>query len=314
MNSVLRPFCIASLIAGSALVASAEIERTVEKSFPVTAAGTIMLSTQGGSIRVSPSADTAVKITARQRIRAADDAEAGELLKKLELTFEQTGNDVRAVARYENRPTGFRFGSWPPVSVDFIVTVPAAFAAELRTSGGSITVGDLDGRLKAETSGGPITLGRIGGETRARTSGGNIKADEIRARATLETSGGDITVGTVAGPATLATSGGGIRVAAVGEALNARTSGGSIRAAFVGPLRGDSSLSTSGGSIRVTLAKDAAFRLDASSNGGGVDADGLTIKLEGDGSRRSKLAGNVNGGGPVLKLRASGGGVTVRAE
>jgi hypothetical protein len=64
----------------------------------------------------------------------------------------------------------------------------------------------------------------------------------------------------------------------------------------------------------VSVARAAAFQLDASTSGGGVDASGLTITLEKTSRDRSRLAGAVNGGGPLLKLRTSGGSISVRTE
>src|SRR5258708_3736337 len=136
----------AGLLAVAPFAAHAKIERLVEKTFTVQPGGSLRLDTQGGEIRVSPVADNVVKITARERIRASTDAEADDILKNLSLDFTQTGNDVSASAKYERESIGFHFGSWPPVSVDFIVTVPASFSADLHTSGGGITVGDLAGK------------------------------------------------------------------------------------------------------------------------------------------------------------------------
>ena len=300
------------LLAASALVAHAKIERSVEKTFTVQAGGKLRLETQGGEIRVMPGSDGVVKITARERIRANTDAEADEILKKLDLDFVQTGNDVTATSKYERQPMGFHFGTWPPVQVDFIVTVPASYATELRTSGGGITVGDLNGKVDARTSGGSIKLGKIGAGIDAHTSGGNVSLDGARGEVKLGTSGGNITVGRVDGPASLATSGGSIKIESVVGALNAHTSGGSIRAGVAGPLKDDCVLSTSGGSVHVVVDKAAAFRLDASTSGGSVDATGLTITLEKSSRDRSRLAGSVNGGGPLLKLRSSGGSIEVK--
>jgi hypothetical protein len=60
--------------------------------------------------------------------------------------------------------------------------------------------------------------------------------------------------------------------------------------------------------------KAAAFRLDASTSGGSVDAEGLTITLEKSSRGRTQLAGAVNGGGALLKLRSSGGDVVVKTR
>jgi len=66
--------------------------------------------------------------------------------------------------------------------------------------------------------------------------------------------------------------------------------------------------------VHVGVDKMAAFRLDASTSGGDVDAAGLTITMEKGNRDRSRLAGTVNGGGPLLKLRSSGGGIVVRTN
>ena len=314
MNSSLRLLIGVALLAVPAFTASARIERVVEKTFIVNGTGTLRVEAQGGEIRVSPSSDATVKVTATQRIRASSEAEADELLKKLELTIQQSGNDVSVVSKYERQPAGFRWGSWPPVHVDFTISVPAAFATDLRTSGGPITVGDLNGKVQARTSGGGIRLGKIGAEVIAHTSGGSVSLDQAAGPVDLSSSGGNITVGPVAGRADLSTSGGSIKIDSVVGALRANTSGGSIRATIAGPLQDDCVLSTSGGSVRVAVEKTAAFRLDASTSGGGVDAEGLTLTLEKGTIGRSRIAGSVNGGGPLLKLRSSGGNITVASR
>ncbi|MSU48546.1 MAG: hypothetical protein EXS37_05535 [Opitutus sp.] len=314
MNTSLRFAFATGLAVASALVAQAGINRLVEKNFSVTGAGMLRVETQGGEIRVSVSTDSVVRVTVKQKIRASSEAEADELLKKLDLTIEQNGNDVRVVSKYERRGPGFHFGSWPPVQVDVVVTVPASFGAELHTSGGDITVGDLNGTAELRTSGGGIKLGKMGGSVDARTSGGSITLDQAAGAVELKTSGGNISVGRVAGRADLSTSGGSIKIESAASGLRAHTSGGNIRAGITGPLQEECALSTSGGSVRVAVDKTAAFRLDASTSGGGVDAEGLTLTLEKSSRDRSRLAGTVNGGGPLLNLRSSGGGIVVRVN
>jgi hypothetical protein len=300
----------APLALAGALPVHATIDRTIEKTFTVSAAGTIVLETEGGSLQVVSGPDGAVRIVAREKIHARSEAEAESLLQDLDLNFEQTGDRVRASSKYRQRTGIFHRGSWPPVQVDFVATVPAAFAAELSTHGGGISVGDIAGAVHARTSGGSIKLGRIGGKVDAETSGGGISLEEARNAVKLSSSGGGIKVGRVAGPAELSTSGGGISIDAVEENVQAHTSGGGVRATIVGPLKSDCSLSTAGGSVHVSVDKSAAFHLDAATSGGSVHAEGLTIRLQGS-SRQSKLAGDVNGGGPELKLRTSGGNVDI---
>jgi DUF4097 and DUF4098 domain-containing protein YvlB len=304
----------AGLVAFVPLSAFAKIERVVEKTCTVQPGGTLKVDTSGGGITVEPGAGDTVRVVARETIRADNDAEADALLKDLTLTIEQEGNDVVAKAKYASTPLGFHFGSWPPVQVSFVVTVPARFHTDLHTSGGSITVGDLTGKVFVRTSGGGIRIGQIDGTVDAGTSGGDIRLDSCTGDTKLNTSGGGIRAQRIVGKADLRTSGGGISVKLVENALQAHTSGGGVEAAIAGTLKEDCSLSTSGGSVRVAVDKTAAFRLDAATSGGDVHANGLTIRIENGGLGKSRLVGDVNGGGPLLKLRTSGGGIDVKVR
>jgi|HubBroStandDraft_1064217.scaffolds.fasta_scaffold42647_2 hypothetical protein len=310
MSQVTRFAASACLLAALAAPASAKIERVVEKTFTVQPGVHLRVETSGGDIRVETSGDPVVRVVAKEHIHAGSDAEADEILKKLDLTIEQNGNEIVATASYEGG-MGFHFGSWPPVQVEFVVTAPAGASAGLKTSGGDVGVGDLAGDVRARTSGGNIRLGSIGGDIDASTSGGNVVLAEGRGSVRLSTSGGNISVERIVGPASLDTSGGDIRVDSVGNTLIARTSGGNVKASFEGTLKGDCTLSTSGGEVKASVGKGAGFQLDASTSGGEVDAAGITITIDHGGIGRSSLSGQVNGGGPVLKLRSSGGDIRV---
>ena len=302
----------ACALALAAIPAKATIDRTVEKTFSVQPGGALTVKTNGGSIKVQSAAVSAVKVVATERIRADSDAAADEVLKKQTLTIEQSGNDVSAIADYEKSSMGFHW-NWPPVKVDFVVTVPVRYHAELKTSGGSISVSDLEGNLNAHTSGGNISIGKIAGDVDCSTSGGNVSLAEGRSAVHLSSSGGSISVGHAVGPAELRTSGGNLRMESAEGTLVARTSGGDIRAIFKGALKGDCVLDTSGGRVRAVVDSTAAFKLNASTSGGSVEAKGLTITL--DGSRhRNSLSGEVNGGGPELRLRSSGGDIVIETR
>ena len=310
MPNLSRIIATAGLVAAFTASASAKIERVVEKTFRVQPGVHLKVSTSGGDVHVLSVAGGAVTVVAKEHIRASSEADADEALKKLDLTIAQNGNEVVASASYESG-VGFHFGSWPPVQVDFVITVPASASADLKTSGGDVVVGDLEGAVRAHTSGGDVKLGNIGGEVDASTSGGNVSLVEGRGAVKLTTSGGNVSVDHVVGPSVLKTSGGDIKIDSVENTLTAETSGGDVKAGFKGPLKGDCELSTSGGEVRATVSRDAGFHLDAATSGGEVNASGLTITIDRGGAGKSTLAGLVNGGGPLLKLRASGGDIDV---
>jgi hypothetical protein len=296
------------------LALPAKITRTVEKTFTVQPGGNLKATTQGGDIKIKTSDSPEVHILVKQVVRASTEQEADEILAKLALTLEQSGNDVLAEAKYEKRGAGNWFSNWPPVSVSFEVTLPKNFNVNLNTSGGDIAVGTLNGNVRARTSGGDLEFARIDGDIDASTSGGDIALKEGTARAKLNTSGGDIVVDRAGGPTEVSTSGGDIRIDSVTQLISATTSGGDVHAVITEPLKQDTVLSTSGGDVDVQLVKGAGFQLDASTSGGDVNASGLTITIEKGGTGKHRLVGAVNGGGPLLKLRSSGGDVNVRSR
>jgi len=309
MSNPSRFIATLGVLAVLTTTASARIERSVEKTFQVQPGVHLKVSTSGGDVRVTSSPGSTVTVVAKEHIRASSEADADEALKKLDLTIAQQGNEVVASASYDSG-FGIHFGG-TPVQVDFVVTVPASASAELKTSGGDVVVGDLEGEVRAHTSGGNVKLGSIGGGIDASTSGGNVSLVEGRAGVRLSTSGGNVTADHIVGAAVLKTSGGDIKIDSVENTLTAETSGGDVKAQFMGALKGDCELSTSGGEVRATVGRDTGFHLDAATSGGEVNASGLTITIDHGGAGKSSLSGTVNGGGPLLRLRSSGGNIDI---
>jgi len=68
-------------------------------------------------------------------------------------------------------------------------------------------------------------------------------------------------------------------------------------------------LSTSSGSVTIELAGKPAFALDAHSNSGRIDTQYPVAVGRID---RRELRGSVNGGGPLLHVRTSSGGIRIR--
>jgi DUF4097 and DUF4098 domain-containing protein YvlB len=313
MKTLVSLLALGALLTAPAAV-QAKITRLAEKTFTVQPGGNFKATTQGGDITIKTGDVSTVHITAKQVIRASSEQEADEILTKLTLTMEQNGNDVTAEAKYEKRSGGSWFSNWPPVNVSFEVTLPKNFNLNLNTSGGDIKAASVQGNVRARTSGGNLTFDRVDGEIDAHTSGGDIVLKEGTARAKLGTSGGDIEIDRAGGPTEVATSGGDITINSVTQLLSATTSGGNVHATLTEPMKQDTILSTSGGDVRVRVAKGAGFELDASTSGGDVRAEGMTITIAKGGVGKSRLAGTVNGGGPRLKLRSSGGDIAVLTD
>jgi len=292
------------------LAARANIERSLEKKFSVQPAGALKVETSGGKVELSSSGESEVKVIAKIHFKTDSEGEADDLMKNFRVEITQENNNVSAIAeRIKNGLLDWSGNN--RIWVDFIVTVPTRFDANLKTSGGDVKVGDLTGEIRARTSGGDIKFGRIAGPIDAATSGGSITLKESTGKAVLSTSGGDVHVMQAGAEAELTTSGGNIVVDHVEDGLKAITSGGNVTAVFTGSLKSESELRTSGGDVKATVDSSSGFRLDAKTSGGAVKVSGLTLAEEKVNRDKSHVEGSANGGGAVLKLRTSGGNVVV---
>ena len=310
----------------AAVSAQASIDNTIHKTFGVGDGGTLIIDSDLGDISVNVSGAGGVTVDVIRRARTSSQSRANELYNKLELSFAQEGNNVRVTGKYDHPFRLFDF--FNDLDVRFVVTVPARYNVQLNTAGGDIHVGDLNGEVRAKTSGGDLDLGRINGVVDARTSGGDVNIAEAHTTVTLGTSGGDVSVGSADGDLNARTSGGDIDIKrasanlvahtsggsiTIGEArgvIDASTSGGSIQARMAQQPRGDSQLKTSGGTITLTVAANVALDLDAHTSGGDIETD-VPVTLLGKQSD-STLNGKLNGGGPRVVLRSSGGDIRLR--
>lgn len=105
------------------------------------------------------------------------------------------------------------------------------------------------------------------------------------------------------------TAGGDVKVDGVGGELVVRTSAGSVEVAEV---QASVDVETSGGGIAVAVPARAGAELDAVTEGGRVLVD-HAIAARGV-LDPGRLLGTINGGGPKLRLRASGGSILVRTH
>jgi hypothetical protein len=191
--------------------------------------------------------------------------------------------------------------------VQLTIHVPRTTAVSVRTSGGSVQASALAGDVHVGSSGGGLTVLDVDGSVDADTSGGPIRIERVRGTVTANTSGGGITITDVHAE----TSGGGVRVRNAGGRVEARSSGGSVTVAFAAGNNKGGLLSSSGGGVRAEIDPSVALSIDASASGGSVNSN-VPITVRGRVSNDS-LSGDLNGGGPALRLRSSGGGVDISA-
>ena len=317
----LIPLALILCLATSAFAA----DDVIRRGFKVSEGGTLRLDASVGNIKiVTGGTGVGLEIT-----READGRKAAERLAEHKISFRQDGNDVIIEDETPRKWQGWNWNG-DDYEVQWNVRIPARYNVDVHTSGGSIELADIGGTVDADTSGGSITTGRLGGNAKlntsggsiriggatgtvdAHTSGGSIDIGETTGHVDARSSGGSIKIGRSGGTVIAKTSGGGIRIEGASGAVDADTSGGSIYASLTRQPAADSSLRTSGGNVTIVLSAGIGADLDAKSSGGSVSSD-VPITVQGT-MDADELRGKINGGGPKLVVRASGGGVRVRGE
>lgn len=316
----------------------------IKKAYSVKSGGRLTLVSEFGAIDVQTTAQDKVEIVITKRSKFKLDQWAQEAIEDFEVAFEHKDADVRIEGMFKHGRKHWQ-KKLNRLKIRFEVTVPQRYNVDLYTSSSSISVSDLGGKIRSQTLGGSLRFGNIKGSVWGRTAGGSIKLTSCGNSVDLKTSGGSIEVGDVAGKvkaetsggslrfgeiqgtiwgktsggsiklekcqggADVQTSGGSISLERVAGTVNAKTSGGSIRAAMTTQPEHDCNLHTSGGGIVVTLIPDIAVDLEAQTSGGHVSTDFPVMSVIRGKGPPNKLKGTINGGGPLLKLRTSGGNI-----
>lgn len=316
-----RPICCGaalSLGALGALGAPAAHAAAIEHEFEVSAGGLLVVAAERASVDVRGGSETArVEISRGEDDAAAIEADYGIAVERTDAGLALRVAPKERLLPRMNRP-----------SVKIAVWVPRNFRAEVASTGGSVSVASLSGDVAARTSGGSLRLTNLAGAVTGHTSGGSIRhagtsarvdfvttggaidIGEVEGEASAKTTGGSITLASAGGAIAARTSGGSIRIASAGDAINAKTAGGGIQATFVAQPTAPSSLATTGGSIQVRLASNIAVDVRAKTSGGRVRLE-EGIRVEGEVERR-RLFGTINGGGPGLSIRTSGGSIALQ--
>ena len=285
-----------------------DTEDTINKSFTVAPGGQLIMDTARGSIEVRGSTGNRVDIEVIRTAKTSDSDKAKEIFGYLRFDFKQTGNDV-IIKGIKTTDSSKKLNK---LRVKFILSVPENYNVDLKTSGGSISVDDLEGTVDIQTSGGSLDLNNIKGPVTGKTSGGSISIGTVNGNVKVNTSGGSIRIDNAYGTVNAHTSGGGITVNEVMGTIQADTSGGSVKAYISEQPKGDCRLKTSGGSITVYLAENVALNVDAGTSGGSIHTD-FPVTLKGKISKR-ELKAQINGGGPELYLHTSGGSIYIKKK
>jgi DUF4097 and DUF4098 domain-containing protein YvlB len=206
------------------------------------------------------------------------------------------------------------------------------------SAGSTIRADSLGGEAWLENVGGEIYLGHAQAPVHASTAGGNIRISKAAALVDARTTAGVIEVWTAGGPVRAESSGGSIAVASA-RGVRCETAAGAIKLRSVegawrastafgnvfadlpcGARLEDSFLNTGPGDIVVLLPSNLTVTIRAqneSTGAGRIVSVFPEIRVVGmplAGSRPALAQGSLKGGGPLLRLAASGGVIYLRRQ
>ncbi|RPJ56990.1 MAG: hypothetical protein EHM23_21955 [Acidobacteria bacterium] len=196
---------------------------------------------------------------------------------------------------------------------------------EVGTSGGDIVVGDVGNSLNASTSGGDIRINNINGDATASTSGGDVRVGKVSGTAKLSTAGGDIECLGATGEVRASTAGGDIQLAGISGSIEASTAGGDIRAELNPDGKANSSLTTAGGELQISLPASARARIEAVIEIEGrwstnreeyqIVSDFKAVdQVMDDQAKEIRAIYEINGGGPLIRMKTTNGNIFIRKK
>jgi hypothetical protein len=257
---------------------------TFDKTLSVNGAVQLEVSTGSGYVHVNPGSDNQVHIVGHVRAnRGWMGGSSDDQVKQVvdNPPIQQSGNTIRVGQMHE---------SWfNHVSIDYDITTPKST------------------NLKAESGSGDVKAASIGGGTRLETGSGTINGDDLGGDSYLQTGSGDVRVNFSNGGNVIAGTGSGsIRITGVKGSLKAETGSGDVSVA--GQPIDNWKVETGSGSIDLNLG-GAKFTLDAETGSGSIHTD-QPISMQGS-LERHHITGNVNGGGPTVKVETGSGGIRI---
>jgi hypothetical protein len=276
----------------------------ITDSFAVKPGGTLNFDSDLANVEITTSDTDTLRADFTRAFKVSTAQEADALRQKLNFEMTKTDNDVKVTVRWTGDRNDHELRK---VSVNFRIAMPRKFNLDLRTVG-SARVGDLDGTVKAVMRGGSIQFHTVTGPVTARTDGGSISLRDVGGDLDATTNGGSVAVGRVTGKVTARANGGSVAIDEATDAIDARAAGGSVAAYISKQPRSDSKLVAEAGNVELRLPESIAINIDASCSAGRLSSDFSLYGHQDD----ERLKGAINGGGPLVMVRASAGNIHIR--
>ena len=284
--------------------ASSGLRDEIMESFAVKPGGTLNFDSDLANLEITTSETDTLRAEFTREFKVSTAQEADALRQRLSVEMAKTDNGVKVTVRW----AGDRMDNdRPKVRLDFRIAMPRQFNLDLRTCG-SAKVGDLDGTVKAVMKGGSAQFGNVTGPVMARADGGSVSIHDVGGDLEATSNGGSVAVGRANGKVMARANGGSVAIDEATDAIDAKAAGGSVQAYMSKQPRADSKLIAEAGNVDLRLPESIAINIDAACSAGRLRSDFSLYGHQDD----DRLKGTINGGGPLIMVRASAGNIHLR--
>ena len=286
-------------------------ERMIRQSFELPPGGTVVVDTYRGGILVEEAEGNQVRTEVRVELATEDEAETEKAIGALKLEGITSGNEVTLRAR--NPRESLALFTWEEkhrIELAFRIAVPRGATVVLSTLDGSVTVGNFAGNVDVKVRAGRVFCRKIDGSIKAVVDSGEIVISRCTGRVEAEAQKGSIRAGTLFGPAKLRTDSGDIEVLSALGGIEARAAAGDAVVGLQKGFGGEAKIEADGGNVVMRIEPTAAMNLQGSATWGRV-ATKLPFVVSAGGPGKRSFTGTLNGGGPTVRVHASGGQVSL---
>jgi len=266
--------CAALLIYTAAAEAEVSKEEQVEKSLPGDGVSKVTVDTIIGDVRLFSWEKPEVLVKASKKVTADSEEKAQEFSNKIEIEIERVEDRIE-IKTGQPLFSGSIISGKVKAWVEYDIFVPEAMNLDVKTKDGAVYATGIRGKLKINTVSGGIELKNVVGSVSAETATGDIYGEILfDAESKFSTVNGSIDI-------------------RVGDTFSV-------------PI----SARTISGSIDIAVPEGFSADVDASAISGGVSCD----FLENGSVEGNSLKGKLFGGGPLMKLRAISGDISVNTS
>lgn len=258
------------------------------------------IQTPAGSIDAeSDSSLKEIKITAKVSAFGKTDEEARARLQEVKVkTTRRPDGVLEIVAEFPKTDNGIAG------DCSFVVRVPDAKGARLKTGNGSLTVKGLGGAAELDTSVGSITASDQGGNLSANSGNGSISITRTKGEVRASTSVGGLKIEGTSGAVSAKSGNGSIEVKSAGGDVKADTSVGSIS---IHDTAGAVTATGGNGSITIAGARNVKAKVSV----GAVKIENAGGNVEAGSGNGSVVFNSAQDSNPSFKLETSVGSISV---